>query len=1205
MRHLPLYVEPPKAAVEVSDLRAVDHACRRCALPELTRPKTVCINAEGEAGGLLVVGEAPGRTEDAIGRPFIGKSGKLLRDTIARHWKGSVAYDNAVRCFPGRDGPDDKIADACRGYLAQTIVEVAPTRIVCVGGWSAYSVLGRTVAPFSTRRGYAFLAQPVAPVPVFLVIHPAAALRNRFVRQWFEEDMAWALTTTVPTPPWDGVVHVVENATDARMAVNYLRSFPWSSFDVETAGLMYDPSFRIVCISFCPQGEHDAFLWGAEAFGDPVAVEIMLEYLRDVHARKRGQNVKYDENASDFEWDIAVQGLDGDTRLWRKLLDPEAAADLARMVELVGMGGMKEEKDRYSAEAVKKVRGIMAAEVRYAKAVAEYPLKLANSKTRRAPPQPVPPPLLSTLGVDAALEPIVRERAHGGAKKGWAHESDSWVYAVLDHTERDVVYRYNARDAVGTAALCDTFEPQLAAMPPLQRVWDRIVSGASTAVAQVERWGIPTDRGAILMFDQHLEGKEADAKQHLDSYFPGVNWNSAPQLRKILFVDLKLPHVKFTDAENESTDHDVLEELEDKHPLIPALLEFRRYTKLRSTYARGMLPHVRPDGRIHPSILLDGARSGRTSCVRRGTLIEVVRDVGAQPKGVPIENVREGDLAYCYLPTGALALRPVLRAWRTGHRELVRVRWRGAGNHHAGHVDVTPEHLVRLVTGEWRAAGALMPGDSVTALSRGTGQGYARLWPTGAPEITREHRFIYEQVHGTSPEHVHHDNERKLDNRVGNLIGQTASEHLSHHGRNCSDELRAKRSANAKASGRVPSAGVGSAHAGWLGLTRGQVEDALRAQDWSVTKAARAGGWDFDTFKKYAVLVGFDLDDLKRMNRAVRRDAIVAGAAHARAVRSANNHTVLRVEVLIEHDDVYDLTIAEAECFIAGELCVHNCKHPNLQNIPRVDDPTSPTYKGPEGRMARDCFCAQPGYLFVQADYSQLELRIAAMLSDDPVMKEIFRSGVDFHLRTAQMIAPLLWHILAEQVGKDHRAQAKAVNFGVLYGMTARTLAAKLGCSVAEAQRVMDAILGKFKRLAAWCKERLSESRRTGESWTIWDGERARRRSLHRIADEDDGQRITAENGAVNTPVQGTASDYCVRAIVDVVDWLREDAVPAELCLPVHDSLLLHVREDAVPEVAYQVRRIMESYPSDDVQLKVDIEVGPAWGSLSKYKEVA
>jgi len=895
VRRLSLYESPPAVALELAEPLNVDHACRRCNLPEIGRPKTVCINAEGEAGGLLVVGEAPGRNEDAIGRPFIGKSGKLLRETIAKHWKGPVAYDNAVRCFPGRDGPDDPHIEACRGYLTKTAIEAEPTRIVCVGGWAAYSVLGRAVAPFSTRRGYSFLARTRQPVPVFLVIHPSAALRNRFVRQWFEDDMAWALKANVSTPPWDGVVHVVENADDARLAVKYLRSFPWSSFDVETAGLMYDPSFRIVCISFCPQGERDAFLWGGEAFADPQAVDIMLEYLRDVGARKRGQNVKYDENSADFEWDARVRGLDGDTRLWRKLLDPEAAADLARMCELVGMGGMKEEKDRYSVEAVKKVRGIMAAEKRYEKALAEYPAKLANSKTRKPPVPPVPPPPLSTLGIDAELEPVVREKSHGTSKnKNWAHDSDSWVYAVLDHTNRDVVYRYNARDAVATTALCEVFEPALAAVPPLQRVWDRIVAGASTAIAQVERWGIPTDRGAIIMFDKHLEGKELDAKRRLDSYFPNVNWNSAPQLRKILFKDLGLRVIRITDNDNESTDKDTLEELEGEHELIPALLEYRRITKMRSTYAIGMLPHVRPDGRIHPSILLDGARSGRTSC-----------------------------------------------------------------------------------------------------------------------------------------------------------------------------------------------------------------------------------------------------------------------------------------------------------------------KDPNLQNIPRVDDPESPTYKGPEGKMARDCFCARPGYLLLSADYSQLELRIAAMLSNDPVMKEIFRSGVDFHKRTAQMVAPMLWHITAEQVGKEHRAQAKAVNFGVLYGMTARTLAANLGCTVAEAQRVMDAILGKFVRLAAWCKERLSESRRTGESWTMWDGERARRRSLHRIADEDDGQRITAENGAVNTPIQGTASDYCVRSIVDVVDWLREDAVPAMLCLPVHDSLLLEVREDAVPEVAYQVKRIMESYPSGDVELKVDIEVGRAWGSLEKYKEAA
>ena len=868
MRQLPLYESPPLSALEQATPLAVDRNCQRCPLPKLTSPKNVCLSAEGEPGGLLVVGEAPLRTDDALGRPLMSEGGKLLRTMVQNFWKGPVAYDLAVRCY-AKDAKLERVVEACRGYLAATAREVQPTRIVVVGSTAAFSVMGRSVAAMLQRRSYAYLPQLGArPIPVFFVGHPAMATRNRFVRRWFEDDMKWALSAEPPMPPWDAMVHIVETADDARRAVEYLRSFERVAFDCETAGQTYSPSFRVVAISFCAEGDSDSFLWPREAIVNPATREILKAYLADPRAKKSGQNVKFDMQAVLQEFGIWPEGIDADTRLWLKLLDSEAMANLAKMAERVGMGGMKEENREAKERAVKAVRDILAAEKRREKAI---------EKGKKPGP---PPPPLSSVGVDGELERIVRAKDHKGED---LFESESWVYAVLDKLERPVMHRYNARDSVATAALCEHYEPLLAAEPGIRMVWDKIVSGASAAIAQVEAWGIPADRDTLLMFDRHLELMEVEAHAKLNGYFPGTNWNSVPQLRDILFKQLGLPSVKLTDSNEESTDKEVLEELKHKHPMIPALIEYRRVTKLRSTYARGMLPYIRPHGRIHPSILLDGARSGRTSC-----------------------------------------------------------------------------------------------------------------------------------------------------------------------------------------------------------------------------------------------------------------------------------------------------------------------KDPNLQNIPRPDSP--------EGKMARDVFCCAPGYTFVQADYSQLELRIAAMLSDDPVMIDIFESGVDFHLRTAQMVSQMMWGIPPEKVEKKHRSQAKSVNFGVLYGKTAGSLAEEFGVSRAEAQKVMDAILGKFSKLARWCKDRLTESRKCGDTFTEWDGARARRRSLWRIAEPDDGIRITAENGAVNTPIQGTASDYCIASLVAAVEWIKQDAVPAKLILPVHDSLLFEVRNDAVDEVVYQVRRIMESWPSGRVKLAADVEVGRSWGSLEKVK---
>jgi len=264
---------------------------------------------------------------------------------------------------------------------------------------------------------------------------------------------------------------------------------------------------------------------------------------------------------------------------------------------------------------------------------------------------------------------------------------------------------------------------------------------------------------------------------------------------------------------------------------------------------------------------------------------------------------------------------------------------------------------------------------------------------------------------------------------------------------------------------------------------------------------------------------------------------------------------------------------------------------PNLQNIPRPDSI--------EGKMARDIFAAEPGHVLIHADYSQLELRILAMLSQDETMIRMFKSGVDFHQQTAEMIAPYMhW----TTVGKAQRSIAKQVNFALAFMMSDQSLAVKLGTTEEEAAKVHKAILGEFRDFARWTRQALQDVRRDGYCRTYWRGQPARQRSMWRIASMDGQERSKAEHGAVNSPIQGSASDFCNRSMSEVVRWLEDDAVPAQLVMAIHDALLLHVREDAVDEVAQGVKEIMLSWDSGNVPLDVDVEVGPSWGSLRKWR---
>jgi DNA polymerase-1 len=266
---------------------------------------------------------------------------------------------------------------------------------------------------------------------------------------------------------------------------------------------------------------------------------------------------------------------------------------------------------------------------------------------------------------------------------------------------------------------------------------------------------------------------------------------------------------------------------------------------------------------------------------------------------------------------------------------------------------------------------------------------------------------------------------------------------------------------------------------------------------------------------------------------------------------------------------------------------------PNLQNIPRAENPL--------GKLIKDLFLAPPGRSWVQLDYSQLELRVAALETGDPVMIAIFAAGGDYHLRTAELIAPTFglspeqWVALSKEERKSYRSYAKTVNFGVLYGMGVKTLAARMHCDIPTAQRILDAILGKMAKLKAWIAAKKRETQVSGLIWTRWQGRAAQHRPVHRVDYTD--------TMAVNTPVQGGASYFCTASVNSIERGLEADGLDtvAEMVGTVHDSILLLVEDDYVQEVASVSAAIMEGWTGADspVRLTVDAEYGKRWGSLT------
>ena len=251
---------------------------------------------------------------------------------------------------------------------------------------------------------------------------------------------------------------------------------------------------------------------------------------------------------------------------------------------------------------------------------------------------------------------------------------------------------------------------------------------------------------------------------------------------------------------------------------------------------------------------------------------------------------------------------------------------------------------------------------------------------------------------------------------------------------------------------------------------------------------------------------------------------------------------------------------------------------PNLQNIP---------IRTELGRQIRAAFVPREGWQFVVADYSQIELRLLAHMSHDPLLVEAFRHGEDIHTRTAAEVfgvAPLM-------VTPELRRNAKAVNFGIIYGLSAFGLAAQLGIPQGEAQEYIRSYFERYAGVKKFIDRQIAEVRRTGETRTLF----GRRRAIPDIHSKNPSARGFAERTAVNTPLQGTAADLIKIAMVRIDEKLRSEGWQAVMLLQVHDELVFEAPPGEVPELSRMVKQEMENVHKLDVPLVVDIGAGPNW----------
>ena len=268
-------------------------------------------------------------------------------------------------------------------------------------------------------------------------------------------------------------------------------------------------------------------------------------------------------------------------------------------------------------------------------------------------------------------------------------------------------------------------------------------------------------------------------------------------------------------------------------------------------------------------------------------------------------------------------------------------------------------------------------------------------------------------------------------------------------------------------------------------------------------------------------------------------------------------------------------TTFNAAATATGRLSSTN---PNLQNIP---------IRTELGREIRAAFVAAPGFRLLSADYSQIELRLMAHFSEDPLLVKAYEEDRDIHTLTASEV----FGVPAEGMDKQIRARAKAVNFGIVYGISPFGLAAQLGIPQSEARLYIERYFARYQGVRAFIDKTIEETRRAGSVRTLF----GRVRPIPDIESRNPNQRGFAERTAINTPLQGTAADLIKLAMIAIDKKLTEEMLRTRMVLQVHDELLFEVPEDETERVTFLVKELMEGVVKLKVPLVADLAFGENW----------
>lgn len=1126
----------------------------------------------------MIIGEAPGQREDDSGKPFVGRSGKLLLSLLSdiNLTRADCYITNAVHCRPP-DNRTPKKAEiaACKKWLQYEIACVKPKYILTLGNVPLQAILG--VTGVKKHRGKPVEKDGMVILPTF---HPAFALRDERQRLVIEKD----LRTFRDIIDFGGIPEERD--------LNYTIVDTWRkfdemlgemvgtvSFDLETSGLYPWKKYSYITSlvvgvrdrQFVVPVNHSKLVLGKEKWYQPTGV-TSVEELRTISAvHKKHQQKMWDrfipklneceivvQNGKfDALWVLVLTGhrihLDFDTMLAHYLINENALHDLEYLSGLYfGAPG-------YDITTLEKNGiGSLDRHCKYAASDGFYTRKLK--------------------------------------------------YRLLEELKKDL---------------------------NVKRVFDKLMMPVANMFVEIEHHGVYINEDGMDDAREYLQGEAAAAQKEWDKYGKGVNMRSPKQIADLFFKKLKIPIVEKTKKGAPSTSESVLKRID--HPAAQALLKFRGAAQQLSFFigntdesgkVTGGWKEFIVNGRMHPSFKLHGTVTGRPSCIRKGTQIQV-------PGGTKsIEGLQIGDWVYSFDENKQLTLKRVKNKWYRGRKKIKRLHWQGKGGHHSGFLDVTMDHRIRTVDGYYIFASNIKGGkkrfsrgqyryhggEHILALHRQSDE-RNYLYCTGYPSKLREARVVFESINGFSPEHVHHKDENSLNDSPKNLVGMTHSEHISLHQKqvmSLNGEARRRMMKRDKETVKRVQRGVSAA-------LKQKTENRFTRQE--IVKALELGNGILGAKK----ILGCSYEAVKR-----RIDEWGIPQFDGR-----KNHIITRVELLEGSYPVYDIEVEDTNNFIANELCVHNCENPNLQQVPRDE-------------RIRSLITAPEGWTLLDADLSQIELRIAAWLADETNMIRMFNTGIDVHWMTclndlargageadlvkrtaialdrasvksikrkAKQLSSQMNYgdaieilrragpdaaVEVDKAWKELRKKAKAVNFGFLYGMWWKKFKIyardNYGVAVTDSE-AQDSRITFFETFPGFAK-RDRNGNETG--WHVRQKRYAqmngfvrspfgrKRRLPAAMGREDTPERAEAQRQAINSPVQSCASDLNLSAALQLRKEFSHDVL--HIVGTVHDAILLEVRDDYVKKVAKRLLEIMQRPALLDV-FEIDIPV-PLCGEI-------